>query len=182
MVRKLVMVAIGLAVLVLTPYFLYSGDDPDVEFQFGEAEMRAAVEGTWIVKLTPKQGPARSILFTVEQWGPTAHSSRERGWIRSAAACGRRSFIKRAEACVDISNMELKLVAIGDARSSTLSGRFHVFGKRFDRGGLHLDIDGSRIEATIAARGEVLDISMRDGSAWLMRVQRPGEPAPAPGS
>jgi hypothetical protein len=159
MLRGLVVVVVGVAVFLVTPYFVY---DRLLTFQFGEAEMRAAVEGTWIVELMPKARPARSITLTIEQSGASAHSSRERRWVRAASACGHRSFIRNAEACLDSSDMELKLIAVGGDASSKLSGKLSVSGTRFDRGRLELQIDDSHVSATISSTGEVLDISMYD--------------------
>jgi hypothetical protein len=190
MVRKLVMVAIGLAVLVITPYFLFHGDfDRDSEFQYGAAEMRSAVEGLWVAELMPKEGPARTITFTIEQAGPPAHSSRGGGWIRPAAACEHRTLVKSAEACLDTSDMLLKLVAIEGAPSSALGGTFEVRGKKFETGRLELMLDGTTVDAQIAPTGAVLQAHVMARSleetahrVTLSRI-RPGlPPAAAPRS
>jgi hypothetical protein len=180
MVRKLVMVAIGLAVLVVTPYFLFDlfgRGDRDSGFQFGAAEMRSAVEGTWVAKLTPAGGPERSITFTIEQAGPAAHSSREGGWIRPAAACEHRTLVRSAEACIDTSDMALELVAIEGAPSSARHGTFSVRGKKFETGHLRLTLDGNALEAYVARTGEVLSIQVM-ALVELPRGDAPGAQEP----
>jgi hypothetical protein len=154
--RKLIVAAVALAVFLITPYFLYQSV---TAFRFGEAEMRRAVEGTWTVELTSSAGARRSFTLEIQQARPSERAEREHGWIRSAAACGQRSFIRRAEACLDTSTMPLTLIALGDDRPASLRGRFIVDGKSFQRGTLDLGIDGHSIFAQLSPTGDVLEVS-----------------------
>jgi hypothetical protein len=177
MVKKLVklgaMVVIGFAVLVVTPYFLFREAVAD-KFEYGEAEMRAAVEGTWRIDLVSAEGQARTISFTIQQAtaAGTKHSSRERGWIRQASACSHRGFIKSAEACIDVSEMALKVTVSGDGGART-SGTLRVMGRSFRQAQLSLQLGDASIDAEISKTGEVKGASY-ERAARLVRVQ----PAP----
>jgi hypothetical protein len=174
MMRKLVTAIAALAAFLITPYFLYEAFFVQ-SFRFGEAEMRAAVAGTWTLELRPAEGAPRSITFQIEQARRAARASRERGWIRAAAACGHRSFIRSAEACKDASDMELKLTAVGPDRPLALRGRFHVTGLSFERGTLEIDVEGGSIYADISSTGAVLSVGAGErATATLARIHPAG--------
>jgi hypothetical protein len=140
--------AIGVAVLVLDPFL------PGWAFQFGEPEMRAAVEGTW--KLTLDHG--RAATFTLrEASAPTQHAARS--LVRPAAACGHRTLVRSAEACMDLSEMTLEVKMI----ASTLPdeeprGRLLVAGLSFNGGELDLSLGGESIHARLAPDGTIRSI------------------------
>ena len=174
--RKLALAAVAAAVFLITPYFLFEA----FSCQFGEAEMRKAVEGTWAVEIAPREGAPRSILLEIEQarkakasagapGAPAGNDARAgqgrgRGLIRSAEACGHRSFVRSAEACLDSSELALTLTARGPDRPAQLSGTFLVVGKTFEQGGLTFQLDGILVEARISSAGEVLAVSAADGA------------------
>lgn len=160
--RKLALAIVAVAAFLITPYFLYT---EVIAFQFGEAEMRGAVEGTWVVELAPSEGAPRSITLGIEQARSAKHSARERGLIRSASACGHRTFVRSAEACLDISELELKLTAMGGDPPDELSGRFTVTGTTFERGDLELVLGGLSIRAEISSSGDVLEVRTTRGPA-----------------
>src|SRR5512138_256094 len=105
-------------------------------FEFGEAEMRSAVEGTW--EVTPRSG--EKLRFTIKQGGDSDRHS-ARSFVPAAQACGSRSFIKSASACIHMSQMPLELVALDGHH--VLGGQLVVDGTRFDRGDLLLTIDAA---------------------------------------
>src|SRR4051795_12742072 len=84
----------------LTPTLACS-DEP--QFQYGAAEMRAAVEGDWSLTITPDGGTAMQVTVHVEEaptaLGPTAARWPSRGFVRAAHACGTRTLVKSAGAC-----------------------------------------------------------------------------------
>jgi SH3-like domain-containing protein len=169
MLRKLVVAAVAVAVFLITPYVLYQRV---TAFDFGEAEMRRAVEGTWTVELTTAEGARRSLTLEIEQARSAARVEREHGWIRSAAACGSRTFIRSADACMDKSEMELKLTATGDDRPASLRGRLIVVTKSFQRGQLELELDDRSLGAQISRTGDVLEVfPYGGGAARLARVR-----------
>lgn len=174
MLRKLVVVAVAVAVFLITPYYFFQRF---TSHQFGEAEMRRAVEGTWTVELTQSNGERRSITLSIEQARSAERAERERGWIRSAAACGSRSFVRSAEACMDTSRMPLTLTALGDDRPASLRGQLVVDGKVFERGTLDLQLDSHLLHARISKAGDVLEVSASGASAVrLARVR--AQPSP----
>lgn len=172
MVRKLVVAAVAVAVFLITPYFLY---EQHIAFHFGAAEMRAAVQGTWRLELAPAAGPSRSIAFTMDQAASPASSERERAWIRPASACGHRTLVRSAEACLDSTDMQLTLVAVGGARSLAPTAKLRVIGKRFERGELELEVEGSLVTARISSAGAVLDVHnfTRYHTVSLVRLEAP---------
>ena len=123
--KKLIGVAIIVVLVAVNPLFRAAVHD----YSYSEADMRRAVEGTWV--LTPAHGAP--IHFTVTDKG--MHASRE-GWVRSAGACGERSFVHTAGACGDFSTLELE-IASSDLRVHHAT--FHVWGLDFDTGTLEVD-------------------------------------------
>jgi len=154
MMRKLLVAVIAVAVFLITPYFLLNPP-----YWFGEAELRAAVEDTWTLELVPDEGPRERFAFKIEQARSAPHAARDRGWIRPASACGHRTFIRSAEACLDGSELALTLTALGRHRPASLRGSFHVTGTTFKTGRLQLAIDGLAVRARISPAGEVLEVN-----------------------
>ena len=168
MMKRLLVVVLGLAALVLNPFFGCGNET----FRYGADEMRVAIEGTW--KLTmPAAGtqPAREILLSISQAAePTQHHSRRSGMVSDAAACAQRSLIKSAAACVDSSEMPLdvKLLA-GDGPAK---GMFRVHGLTFTSGRLQLELGTASVDARVASNGTISDI-YADGqraAASMVRV------------
>ena len=148
--RKLVAIAIGLAVLILTPYFLFFSD---VRFDYGEPEMRAAIEGTWRLNAP---GRTRLELTIAEAKAPVQHTSR--GLVRSAAACAHRTLVRSAEACMDITKMELAVTATPAVAGAR--GTFTVVNTSFREGNLELVLGGISVSATVAPDGHVTQLDV----------------------
>jgi hypothetical protein len=118
-------------------------------YDFGEREMHRAIEGNWTVV----HGDKRTSLAIAEAH-EAVHASA--GLIAPAAACGHRSFVTEAAACVETSRMALVATA---GPGQTLTGELVVVGTSFDSAQLQLDgkLDGEdiSIEAMIAPDGRV---------------------------
>jgi hypothetical protein len=154
---KLVVVAVvSGTVLVVNPWFGVTADS----FSFDEPELRAAVEGTWQATHTTAEGRQRTITFTLAQGGaaPPHHSAR--AWIRSAAACGHRSFVKAAHACADFTDMPLDVVLLAATGPQPQSEQatFIVDGDDFTAGRFSATIGELSIRAMITPRGEASDV------------------------
>ena len=181
-IKWLVLAGIGLAVLVLNPWFGVTG------YRYGAPEMRAAIEGTWRLTITSDDAPPVERTFTIEQAAtdpsevvpaetPAApHASR--GWIRRASACGSRSLVRSAHACMDVTRMPLDVKIAGG--SKVLHAEFFVVGTSFSRGGLELVADDYWLDAGIAPNGDVVraDVDDREHhtgklTAKLVRTARP---------
>lgn len=118
-------------------------------YDYGAKEMKAAVAGTWTVKT--KTG--REVTFEVDTGEAKRHSSR--GWIRSASACSHRSMLSTAEACIDSTEMKLKvIVASGD---TPIEATFRVHGMHFTRGELSLTVGSEYVSAQVSPRGSVVE-------------------------
>jgi hypothetical protein len=155
--RKATCVALITAALVLDPMATFK--DPDPPLTFGEPEMRAAVEGTW--ELIDGDQHERLVITEASKVG---HSSR--GWIKRAAACGKRSFVRSAHACVDMTRMELDVRLAGTHRHGALV----VEGANFRAAELTVDL-GLRglVDVRITPHGEV---TKSYGRGTLRRIER----------
>jgi hypothetical protein len=166
---------LALPTFFLNPFFACDSSEPD--FQYGATELRAAVEGTWSVTLTPVQGaPLQGTLQLDQAAKPSAASLRRReGAIRSAHACETRTLFKTAEACDDGTTMPLKVSFVsGDTalNGGTLSGEFSVPGTIFEFGNLFLQIGSYRLSAKITAMSAISDVRVLDGAARAATLVR----------
>ncbi|HET9992894.1 MAG TPA: hypothetical protein VFQ65_30370 [Kofleriaceae bacterium] len=163
MTRKLIYVAILIVIVAINPMF-----GPIVGlhgYRYGEAEMRHAVEGAWT--LTPAHGAP--IHFTLRE--RAVHASGP-SWFHQAAACGSRSFVHTAGACMDTSDMEL---AVASSELDADRARFFVAGLEFVHGELEIETSDHRwIHARIAPDGSADEVTLhgadKTGPATLARM------------
>lgn len=168
---------LGFAVLgfLFNPYACSApADDP---YQYGASELRAAVEGTWDFTLTTPEG--QSAEFSVElrqggapaqtSTGPRRSRSRQAFGLREAHACGTRSFIATAEACIDMAEMPLGVRFVeGDRKLGSAviwqdsvagfadAGTYRVYSLVFSQGTLSVQLGDLNVEAEVASDGRVL--------------------------
>lgn len=137
------------------------------DWKYGEAEMRSAVEGTW--KLTRASG--ESVTLIAKQGVAVKHS--DRGFVKSAAACGTRSFVKQAAACSDVTRMPLEITADGHK----IEGAELVVGSTtFTTGMLRFTLDNAAVDAQVDPTGAVSRAEMyvpgKEEKITLQRVAR----------
>jgi len=153
--------------LALLAFFLNPGiacvssDDPD--FKYGEAEMKAAVEGTWLLTLRASDGTVSETTLQIAQSGtaqammsPSGSGNHRTGVIRAAAACGSRTFVKSAGACMDDSMMPLDIAYVSGSprfQTASLSGSLRVGGLIFTQGYLNLGLGDVTVGALVAPDG-----------------------------
>ena len=157
MVRRNLWWVVPIAVFFLNPSFACS-DEP--EFQYGAAEMRAAVEGDWSFTITPDGGDATQVAVHVDQAATAPSTAARAALVRAAHACGTRTLVKGAGACIDISQMPLAVSYVsGDTAfsSATLSGMFTVSGLVFGSGDLDLRIGPYQILSRVSTDGSLAD-------------------------
>src|ERR1041385_7384436 len=82
MTKTLLLVVFGLTALIVNPFF--GCDALEGTFQYGAPEMRAAVEGTW--KLRVPGHPEATL--TIAQAAKAEHHAARASLVRSADACG----------------------------------------------------------------------------------------------
>jgi hypothetical protein len=160
--------AIAVAALVLNPVFgITSG------FDYGAPELRAALEGTWRLTITTgitgTTGDApRVITFTIAQASRADRMHAMRAmhassgtWVRSAAACGGRTLVRTAGACMDYTDMPLEATVLtGAAPAHYLDGwSFTVGSTSFTRGQMRGQLDDLWLEAELSRQGQVLGVS-----------------------
>lgn len=148
---------VGLAVLVLNPVFgVLAGPN------FGADELRAAVEGTWRLTVRGEGGAARTVTFRLTQGSEVEgeHASAH-GLIRPAGACGQRTLVRSAGACMDVTRMplEVTLIADGGERRQAKAGELWVIGTRFEGAGLEVRVAELRVSASLSPAGDVQSVS-----------------------
>jgi len=150
---------IPLSAFFLNPSFACT-DEP--QFQYGAEEMRAAVQGDWSFTVTPDGGTATQVMVHLDQAAvaasATASRAQGRAVVRAAHACGTRTLVKSAGACIDISQMPLAVTYLsGDASfaNATLSGTFTVFSLTFGVGTLDLTLGPYQITVMVNADGSL---------------------------
>jgi hypothetical protein len=170
-VRLAVLGGIALAVLVLNPWFWKS---LGLDYDFGTSELRAAVEGTWQLTVTPKDAPEEMVTFTLSQGSTVRQDHASRTLVRSADACGKRSLVKTARACLDTTTMPLEVrIADGAARGRVGSGQLHVDGTRFVEGALSIAIGEIFVDALVTPTGTVERVyGQRGGGELPSRLAR----------
>jgi hypothetical protein len=161
-VRRLLW-AVSAAIFFLNPGFACGPAEP--QYQYGAAEMRAAVEGNWSFTIMP-DGASSPIQVTVkvEQAattpGPQVNAPGRR-FIRAAYACGSRTLVKSAAACIDSSVMPLVVTFVsGDASfaNAQLSGTFTIDGIQFVTAisDLELVLGGYHISSQLSPEGSLV--------------------------
>ncbi len=161
------------AVLVLDPMGLFAGPD----WQFEEADMRAAVEGDWSLTIT-EGAVTKTWKLQIRQSDRAESSSRETGLVRSASACGNRTFVRSASACGYSTRMPIDITVLDEPKAPPAKGFFIVGDTKFEQGQLEIrigtDLDHmvAYASAHISPRGEVLKISTMDPkTAKLVRTR-----------
>lgn len=152
LIRGLVIAAVGLAVLVLDPTFGLADDAT-----FGAKELRAVLEGTWQLTLTPADGPEQTLTFTLAQGSKLAERHAERSLIPSAHACANRTLVRSAGACAAVTRMPLDvtLIADGERQLQDEPGEFSVEGNDFVVGYLRFRIGAVRVDAYVTRQDKV---------------------------
>jgi hypothetical protein len=165
MTRTLLLAVVAVTAFIVNPGF--GCYPPERAFEYDAAEMRAAVEGTWKLRI---QGRPEATLTIVQAAGAEQHAARA-SFVRSASACSQRSFVRTAGACIDESEMPLEIKVAG-MPVKTATGMLRVIGHEFRAGELDLHFDGMGVYAQITPSGKVESVTTsRDASATLVRVR-----------
>ena len=168
----------GLAAFLLNPSFACGSSEPG--YQYGEAELRAAVEGDWALSVTRASGAPLQLTFHLEQRAEATANvlvpARRRSLLRTAYACGTRTLLASAHACSDSTEMPLAVSFVaGDPHfeAAALIGNFRVDSLIFDVGTLQLKLGELELTAQLDSAGNVSSATLdepRDGSATLERI------------
>ena len=140
---------LGFTAFVMNPAFGCSSSSPDADFQFGEKEMTAAVQGTWRLTYAHPEGTG-VVTFTVAP-GPASN-----GGLASPPGlvpqCGNRTFTRPAAACSPTSQLRV-IATVVDAEppldSVDGAGWFTTFGVQYSGGNLELTF-GANLRASAA--------------------------------
>jgi hypothetical protein len=158
--------ALALAALafIINPSLACSpSEDPD--WTYSESDMRTAIEGRWQISIRKSDGSVTAVTLDIAESGAPIGSTylrsngRDRAFIRAAAACGSRTFVRNAGACLDASSMALSVTyAEGDESYSKapLSGQYMVPSRIFTQGDLDLDLGTLHVSATLKRDGTYL--------------------------
>jgi hypothetical protein len=148
----------------------------EAEYQYGAAEMRAAIEGDWALTIMPTSDTATELQVTIKQATSAAASASlapELAFVRPAHACGDRTLLASANACISTTTMPLAVSVSpgGTAISGTLTGTFSVLGTTFGQGHLTLTLGERNVSATLAPDGTVLSATL-SGFAGPVNLRR----------
>jgi hypothetical protein len=143
---------------------LACGPPPAPAYTFGAEEMRAAIEGGWSISLAPDDGsPVQQVTVLLRQATGTsslATAARGPSLVRAAYACGNRTLLRSAGACLDVTTMPLTVTILaGDPVFSAPqpTGTFRVDGLDFFVGELELEVGPYQILMEVASDGSFLD-------------------------
>ncbi|HTA19176.1 MAG TPA: hypothetical protein VK989_07770 [Polyangia bacterium] len=167
---------VPVAIFFLNPGFACGPPEP--QYQYGAAEMRAAVEGSWSFTLTPiTAGASKTVTLRIAQ-STTAPAQEARApgraFVRAAYACGNRTLVASASACVDSSSMPLAITFVsGDASltNGPFSGMFIIESTTFVDGRLDLTVGSYQLSMQVRADGTIEQASVPSGD-WTVTVQR----------
>lgn len=133
---------IALVCFTMNPAMLTgcSGASSNKSFGFGEAQMQQLVLGTWQGEAVSKDGKIGQVSLEVKQ---ATKKMALWSWVQSAHACGTRTFIRSASACIDTTEMPVTATMTitqkgADGQVSTtvnnlgLSGRLMVAGRQMN--------------------------------------------------
>lgn len=135
------------AALVLNPLWACRGP----EYSYSVKDVRGALAGTWTVTVKGQTSTFRINL------GSTTHQSASRSsLVAPASACSHRTLVSSAEACMDVTEVRLELVAI-DGQLPT-EGWFDIFGLSFDEARMRLRVGDTDIEARVTKTGDVVNV------------------------
>lgn len=173
MVRKLSLLLL-VAFFFVNPGFACAPED---EYQYGAAELRAAIEGDWAVTITPTGGTATEYRLNLKQATSapsTASARRPTGLIRAAHACGTRTLVAGAAACVDITEMPLTVTLApgAPAVSGTPTASYRVWSLVFTTGDLDLALGAHRVSAQVKADGTVSSASLSNDATGTATMRR----------
>jgi hypothetical protein len=133
---------IGFTVLIINPGFACGPSDPADNFEYGETEMVAAVEGTWRLTISRPEGPS-VITFSLEK-GPAPTAAPSGAFVSPPGVtpqCGSRTFMRPAAACFSMSSLALaaNVVEAEPAIDATTgNGYFLVYGLTYSGGQIEL--------------------------------------------
>lgn len=138
--------SLGLMAVVINPSFGCSS--PDIDYKFSEADMRAAVAGTYAGSF---RDHTETVTLTLDE-GVSASSKTPQSTGARQLQCSRSfSFVKPAAACIPTTTMTVSgqvSSSSGGIAASAVSGVFEVHEVTLTEGVLSLTLaDGSTISA-----------------------------------
>ncbi len=162
-------VLVGVAFFFLNPNFGCGGDEDP--YEYGVEEMEAAAAGRWKIS---GEGVALTINLRSATPPKMAHAS---SWIRAAHACGQRTFIRPAAACVDTGQLYIEGEVVEGAPGVKVTGYFTILSASLSPGSLDLkfsdgrSLSAERIEATTnSATGRITPSG--NGTLQAVTVER----------
>lgn len=170
MARTAWTMAIGLGAFLVNPGWACQsggGSDDEADFDFGEAEMRAAIEGSYKGSLSD----GRAVTLNVSE-AQASSSAEGPSTSTDSSGCITRGFIKPAGACVESSELQLfGRLTVADSRAVQIlmKGSFAVVGLTLTNGELYLWSDnGTNLSATYEA------VEGQEGKLTNLSISLPG--------
>ena len=167
MTKTLVFAVFGLTALIVNPFF--GCDEHEPSYSYDAADMRIAIEGTWKLHVAGKP----EVTLTIRQSDKAERHAMRATLVRSASACGTRSLVRNAGACMDISEMPLEIKIAGMTTKRPPTGTFVVPAPYFDIGLLDIQLDDRELSAHVSPSGTVESASIwRDMDATSVTLVR----------
>jgi hypothetical protein len=159
---------LGLLALFINPGFACSGEEePAPRWEYDQADMRAAVEGTYTLEL---QGSGELVTIRIEQAG--ASSARR-------LQCGNvtRSFVRDAGACGTQYRSEIAVLAriqsdASEIPSGDYRGSFAVEGTELEVGELYISVHGESDLQAEYRDEEMTSWRLQQDSGEALRLNR----------
>jgi hypothetical protein len=131
-----------------------------------EAINLSLAEATWVLTLGEAAGSSNEEITVRVTQSSKAQSNatlsqHRTGLIRSAAACGSRTFVASANACIDYSEMPLDVVLVSGPdsyKAASLSGNFRIASLIFTEGTFSLSFGSVNVYAEITRDGTVQSV------------------------
>jgi hypothetical protein len=166
---------LGLSVFLFNP----AACEPD--FDYGAEEMTAAVEGTWRVSVQPTSGPAYDFTLRLQQASAVARAGGDAAPSlvgRTALACGKRTLIKGAGACLTATEMPLagQVLEGPDAlKTAPVNGILTVLSRTFTNAALGFEVGSYVVNGRLSSTGEAshLQASNPGDTVTMIRLSRP---------
>jgi hypothetical protein len=163
----------GLVAFAMNPALACSSGEDLPDWQYGQAEMAQAVEGTWRVDYRGANGPA-SATFRVQSRPPQTTLQSVPG---RSLQCGNREFFSTAAACIEMSTLYLSGEVLNTdvvLQDQQVSGSYRVMGTVYRGGELQLTVGKTlSIQATVDANNRLwVGSATENGASIFPQLER----------
>jgi hypothetical protein len=158
----------GLVAFAMNPALACSSGEDLPDWQYGQAEMAQAVEGTWRVDYRGGANGPASATFRVVPRPPQTTLQSVPG---RSLQCGNREFFSTAAACIDMSTLYLSGEVLNTdvvLLDQQVTGSYRVMGTVYRGGELQLTVGKTlSLQATLDASNRLSVVSATENGAFV---------------